>query len=474
HTLSSFAILPRTSIPHPTFHPIPSPPTAVLTHSNCIAVPWAIVNLGQKKVFAHVTKNDTHISYLPLSHVLERTAESLFIYCGASIGYYQGDTLKLLDDVAELKPTVFVSVPRLFNRIYDKVFAGVKAKGGIASLLFHTAYNQKKEGLKNGHVSHFLWDRAVFGQIRQRLGGRVRFIISGSAPISPEVLDFLRICFSAEVYEGYGQTENFCGSCLLHPCLIAHLSNKTPPSTPSLQTVRGDTTSGVVGAPFPCTEIKLVDVPDMDYTSKDEPHPRGEICVRGNSVLREFYKNPEKTAEAIDAEGWLHTGDIGMWDAKGRLAIIDRLKNIFKLAQGEYIAPEKIEGIYQKHELVSMAFVHGDSLQSTIVAVIHPDKDALQKWAAKQPELADKSFSELVRDPTVRKHVLGTITSFGKVNDLKGFENIKAVYLTEEEFSIENDMLTPTFKLKRDIAKKHFKKQIDEMYAEINSHSSGN
>lgn len=190
------------------------PKGAVLTQANCVASIVAVAAVGDAGTFASVNNTDTYISYLPLAHVFERVAQGLHVYRGASIGYYQGDTAKLLDDIAELKPTVFCSVPRLFNRIYDKVLAGVKAKGGISSYLFHMAYNSKKANLENT-VYHWLWDRLVFAQIRQKLGGRIRFILSGSAPVSPDVMDFMRICFSAKVFEGYGQTENFCAGCLV-------------------------------------------------------------------------------------------------------------------------------------------------------------------------------------------------------------------------------------------------------------------
>ncbi|RCH89090.1 Long chain acyl-CoA synthetase 7 peroxisomal, partial [Rhizopus stolonifer] len=304
-------------------------------------------------------------------------------------------------------------------------------------------FNAKKAQL-NKTVHHWLWDRVVFATIRQKLGGRLRFILSGSAPVSPDVIDFMRICFSAKVYEGYGQTENFCAGCL---------------------TITDDNTSGVVGAPFPCSEIKLVDVPDMDYLSTDKPHPRGEICIRGHAVMREYYKSPEKTAETIDQDGWLHTGDIGMFDAANRLVIIDRLKNIFKLSQGEYIAPEKIEGVYQKHELVAQAYVYGDSMQASLVGVIVPDKESFKAWTQEQ----FSSVSNPYEDDQVKKEYLKTLTAFGKQNDLKGFEQIRAVYLTPKEFNIDNDLLTPTFKLKRETAKKTFQSQIDAMYATLSN-----
>ncbi|CAO3700822.1 hypothetical protein CU097_012714 [Rhizopus azygosporus] len=419
------------------------PKGAVITQANCVAAISAIAALGDKGTFADVNSDDVYISYLPLAHVFERVAQGIHLFRGAAIGYYQGDTLKLLDDIAELKPTVFCSVPRLFNRIYDKVLAGVKAKGGISAYLFNTAFQSKKRHLSKT-VYHWLWDRVVFTQIRQKLGGRLRFILSGSAPVSPDVMDFMRICFSAKVFEGYGQTENFCGGAL---------------------TITDDNTSGVVGAPFPCSEIKLVDVPEMEYFSTDKPFPRGEICIRGNSIMQGYYQLPEKTAEAIDKDGWLHTGDIGQFDSANRLVIIDRLKNIFKLSQGEYIAPEKIEGVYQKHELVAQAFVYGDSMQSSLVGIIVPDKDAFPAWVKEHfPTVEDPYASD-----EVKKALLKELTAYGKENDLKGFEQIRGVYLTPNEFSIENDLLTPTFKLRRENAKKVYESQIEIMYASLSN-----
>jgi len=191
------------------------PKGVVLTHKNFMSVAAAIKFLSDKDKMFKSSPKEVHISYLPLAHVLELSCVSFMIYGGMAIGFYQGDTLKLLDDIAELKPTVLVSVPRLLNRVYDKVMAGVKVKGGAAQWLFNTAFNAKKEGLKNGNVNHWLWDRVVFAPIRARLGGRVKFILSGSAPIAPDVMDFLRIAFSATVYEGYGQTESAAGLTLV-------------------------------------------------------------------------------------------------------------------------------------------------------------------------------------------------------------------------------------------------------------------
>ncbi|KAI9189246.1 medium-chain fatty acid-CoA ligase faa2 [Blastocladiella emersonii ATCC 22665] len=365
---------------------------------------------------------------------------------GARIGFYQGDTLKLLDDVCVLRPTCFISVPRLFNRIYDKVLAGVKQKGGVAEYLFNTAYAQKKAALKRNTVTHYLWDKLVFANVRAKLGGRVRFLFTGSAPISPDVMDFLKICFSCDVLEGYGQTETAAGISI---------------------TFAGDYSSGHIGVPMACGEVKLLDVPSMNYTSKDEPCPRGEILIRGNQVFQGYYKEPKKTAETLTADGWCRTGDVGMWDEMGRLVIIDRVKNIFKLAQGEYIAPEKIENVYQKHELVAQAFVYGDSLQASLVGVVVPDEHAFMRWVPTcGVEVAeDASFADLCANPEVAKKLLAVIVAFGKASGLFGFEQLREIRLDTEQFTVENNLLTPTFKLKRQDAAKKYRAEIDAMYA---------
>lgn len=176
----------------------------------------------QRSLF-ELCATDIHISYLPLAHIFERIVMTALTTVGAGIGFYQGDTLKLMDDIAVLRPTIFVSVPRLFSKVYDKVMAGVKEKSTFKQMLFNWAYAAKIENLReNGELKHWLWDRVVFEQIREKLGGRVRAMLSGSAPIAPEVMDFLRVCFGCEVYEGYGQTETSAGTCLVNLFLLYH------------------------------------------------------------------------------------------------------------------------------------------------------------------------------------------------------------------------------------------------------------
>jgi len=184
-------------------------------------------------------------------------------------------------------------------------------------------------------------------------------MITGSAPISAPVKDFLRVVFGCTVVEGYGMTESSTAGAICHP---------------------EDLSNGHVGMPSPSVEVKLRDVAEMGYLANASP-PRGEICMRGPTIFAGYFKMPDKTAEALAPDGWLYTGDIGEWTPQGQLRIIDRKKNIFKLAQGEYVAAEKIENIISRCPLVAQAFVYGDGLQSWLVAIIVPDPEESLKWA---------------------------------------------------------------------------------------------
>ena len=234
--------------------------------------------------------------------------------------------MKLLDDLQALKPTFFPSVPRLYTRIYDKIMAGVKDKSPMQQWMFNKALTSKMHYLETeGALTHKFYDKVVFKKIRKLLGGEVQLMITGSAPIAAEVLNTLKCIFSCPIREGYGQTET---------------------SAPATLTAAFDPVSGHVGGPVASCKIRLRDIPEMEYFSTDKPHPRGEICFKGNNIFRGYYKAEDKTKEAFDEDGWLRSGDVGLIYPNGSIKIIDRAKNIFKLSQGEYIAPEKLENVY--------------------------------------------------------------------------------------------------------------------------------
>ncbi|KAK4587220.1 hypothetical protein RGQ29_024084 [Quercus rubra] len=416
-----------------------TPKGAILTHGNLIA------NVAGTSLSVKFFPSDVYISYLPLAHIYERVNQIATVYNGVAVGFYQGDNMKLMDDVAALRPTIFSSVPRLYNRIYAGILNAVKTSGGLRERLFNAAYNAKKQAILSGKNASPMWDKLVFNKIRERLGGRVRFMTSGASPLSPDVMDFLKICFGCRVSEGYGMTET--------SCVISGMDE-------------GDNLSGHVGSPNPACEVKLVDVPEMNYTSDDQPYPRGEICVRGPIIFKGYYKDEVQTKEVVDEDEWFHTGDIGLWLPEGRLKIIDRKKNIFKLAQGEYIAPEKIENVYAKCKFIAQCFIYGDSLNSSLVAVVSVDPDVLKAWAASEG-IKCEDLGQLCNDPRARAAVLADMDAIGREAQLRGFEFAKAVTLVHEPFTLENGLLTPTFKVKRPQAKEYFAKAIANMYAEL-------
>uniref|UniRef100_A0A671W317 Long-chain-fatty-acid--CoA ligase n=1 Tax=Sparus aurata TaxID=8175 RepID=A0A671W317_SPAAU len=390
-----------------------NPKGAMLTHGNIVSNCSAFIRVTE--VHCPMCTSDIHISYLPLAHMFERVVQGVMIVHGAKIGYFQGDIRWLSDDLNTLRPTVFPVVPRLLNRMHDKIFG--QANSSLKRWVLGFAFRRKEAEMMKGIVRRdSIWDRLIFGKVQASLGGRVRLMITGAAPISPSVLTFLRAALGCQFYEGYGQTECTAGCTTTMP---------------------GDWSAGHVGAPLPCNSIKLVDVSEMNYLAVNG---EGEVCVKGPNVFQGYLKDPEKTAEAIDADGWLHTGDIGKWLPNGTLKIVDRKKHIFKLAQGEYIAPEKIENVYTRSDAVAQVYVHGDSLQLP-------------------------SFFLPVQE--VKAAILEDMVRLGKEAGLKSFEQVKAICIHTEMFSIENGLLTPTLKAKRNEMRQHFRSQIDELYAGI-------
>ncbi|XP_060771226.1 long-chain-fatty-acid--CoA ligase 1b [Neoarius graeffei] len=410
-----------------------NPKGAMLTHRNILSNVSAFM-----KIAGSLNVSDVHISYLPLAHMFERLVQCAVLSCGARIGYFRGDIRNLADDLLTLQPTFFPVVPRLLNRMFDKIFG--QANTPLKKWILEFAFRRKEAEMMSGIMRrNSLWDKIIFKKVQASVGGRVRMMLTGAAPVSPHILTFLRAALGCQFYEGYGQTECTAG------CTI---------------TLPGDWVAGHVGAPLPCNILKLVDVAEMNYFAVNG---EGEVCVKGPNVFKGYLKDPEKTEEAIDQDGWLHTGDIGKWLPNGTLKIVDRKKHIFKLAQGEYIAPEKIESVYVRSEAVAQAFVHGDSLQACLVAIIVPDPDFLPGWASKRG--FHGSYEELCSSKEVKNAILEDIVKLGKEAGLKSFEQVKDIALHAEMFSIQNGLLTPTLKAKRAELRNHFRQQIDQLYS---------
>ena len=425
------------------------PKGVMLTHKNIVVG----TDVGEF-IGLNATTKDLYISYLPYAHIMETFIITYAFNHGVAIGIYSGSTSKLVEDIQILKPTAICAVPRIFQRIYDAINNQVKSRSQIAQKIFQRAIEIKmKDYIETGMYKNILLDNLVFSEVRKKFGGRLRFMLVGSAPMDGYILNFLRCSLSVEIMEGYGQTENVAG---------ASLSNTCDPVTNHL------------GGPGWWVELKLVDQPDLGYTSKDidkeigKSRPSGELCSRGPNVFKRYFRNPEKTKETLDEDGWLHSGDIAQIipEHGNALRIVDRVKNIFKLQQGEYISPEKIENIYEKCKYIEQIFIYGNPQKNYLVCIIHPNyNDIIKYFTNKGINDIDKTnWKDHFQDNDLKEEIIKEIDDFGRKNGLKGFEIPKKIHLFKDEFSVENQVMTPTMKIRRHNAKKFFEKEINDMY----------
>ncbi|GIL73086.1 hypothetical protein Vretimale_4702 [Volvox reticuliferus] len=396
--------------------------------------------------------SDSYLSYLPLAHIFDRVVEELMLHVGGCVGYWQGDIRKLMDDVGALKPTLFAGVPRVFERVYNGIRDKVASGSFLSRLIFNWAYYRKEYYMKAGYkecIASPISDLLVMNTIKQRLGGRVRVLVSGSAPLSQQIESFMRVVCCAPFVQGYGLTETCAASFIATPDNPRHV--------------------GTVGSPMPCTELRLEAVPELGYFPSNQP-PRGEVCVRGPALFSGYYENEQLTKEALDAEGFFHTGDVGEIAADGTLKIIDRKKNIFKLSQGEYIAVEKVENVYKTCPMVEQVWVYGDSTQSCLVGVVVPAEKPLMSWAADNGVAGD--YAAVCGSPAAIAAVLAAMTATGKAEKLNSLEQVKAVKLVPEQFTVENDLMTPSYKLKRAPLLKRYRTAVDDMYKQLTAEAA--
>lgn len=421
-------------------------PKGVLISNNSIVTLIAGVKRLLESVNESLTVNDVYLSYLPLAHIFDRVIEECFINHGASIGFWRGDVKLLTEDIGELKPTIFCAVPRVLDRIYSGLQQRIAGGGFIKQTMFNFAYSLKLRNMRKGrkHAEAApICDKVVFSKVKQGLGGNVRLILSGAAPLASHVEEYLRVVTCSYVLQGYGLTETCAGTFVSIPDELNML--------------------GTVGPPVPNVEVRLESVPEMGYDALSST-PRGEVCVRGDTLFSGYYKREDLTKEVF-IDGWFHTGDIGQWQADGSLKIIDRKKNIFKLSQGEYVAVENLENIYGLVPAIDSIWVYGNSFESCLVAVINPSKPALEEWAEEAGVSGD--FESLCENPKVKEYFLAELARVGKEKKLKGFEFIKAVHLDPVPFDMERDLITPTFKKKRPQLLKYYQNAIDNLYKSV-------
>lgn len=400
-----------------------NPKGVMLTHNNLVS------NVLSSQTVITLYDTDSLVSYLPLCHIFERMA-------GFYLAFSVGGSLTIaesIETVAELmrqvRPTMMTSVPRLFERIRLRILSTVEKDKPAKQKIFKWAYSvgEARVDGKGGPalaIQHALADKLVFSKIRERFGGKLRFFVSGGAALNPEIGRFFQV-FGIKIVEGYGLTES-------SPVISVHRLE--------------DIALGTVGTPIPGVEVKIAD--------------DGEILARGPNIMRGYWRNEEETAKTIDAEGWLHTGDIGEFNGHGHLRITDRKKHLLVSSGGKNIAPQPIEALIAQCPFVDQVMLVGDA-REYCTALIVLDKEAAKAWAEKN-SIDTSQWDELVVNPTLRATVEKEINKLQR--DLSKFEKVRRFAIIPESFSVENGMLTPTLKVKRKAVLERYADVVDALY----------
>ncbi|XP_012144195.1 acyl-CoA synthetase long-chain isoform X2 [Megachile rotundata] len=424
------------------------PKGVLLSHTNIIATMKAFCDAVE------IRSDDVFLGFLPLAHVFELLAESVCLLTGVPIGY--SSPLTMIDssskiqrgskgDASVLHPTCLTAVPLILDRISKGINEKVKKSGAFRQAIFHFAYQYKLKWAKRGYDTPF-FDKYIFGAARQVLGGKVRLILCGGAPLTPDTHTQVKICLCVTVTQGYGLTE-----------------------TTSCATVMDvhDRSTGRVGAPTTVCDIRLENWEEAGYRVTDTPHPRGEIVIGGANVSAGYYKLPDKTKEDFfqeDGKQWFRTGDIGEFHSDGSIKIIDRKKDLVKLQLGEYVSLGKVEAELKTCPVVENICVYGDSHKTHTVALVVPNTYYLEEIASNLG-YKGKTIEELCCNPEVEKMVLQELIEQAKKCKLERFEIPGAVKLCAEQWSPDMGLVTAAFKLKRKAVQERYQHEINRMYA---------
>jgi long-chain acyl-CoA synthetase len=403
------------------------PKGVMLTHNNFMA------NVQSIKEGLPITSSDVALSVLPLSHIFERTGFYVFCYCGVSV-YYSPSFDQVGENLREVKPTVMTAVPRLFEKVYHRIVKKGMAEKGWKRRVFMKSLDVGQrygELLDKGkhipvrlRVQYRLADRLVFSKWREGVGGRLRYFVSGGAPLSP-ALSYSFLAAGIPILQGYGATES---------CIVS--ANRPE-----------DNRVGTVGIPFRGIELKIAG--------------DGEIMIRGTNIMRGYYGQPEATDEVLK-DGWFATGDVGTIDKAGHLHITDRKKDLFKLSNGKYVAPQLIESLLKQSEFVNQVVVVGAGRKQP-VALIVPDWESLKEAMKAAGEEIPPSRAELSANEKALQIVQRDVATLTK--ELDDYQRVRRIALLPEELTIDNGELTPTLKVKRRVIDEKFGELIDELYS---------
>ena len=423
-----------------------NPKGVMLSQRNLISV----LETGIRDSCIPLNEFSTHISFLPMAHIFERMVISGVMGVGAKAGFISGSfRTSLMEDISILGPTMICTVPRVLQTLRAKIFDEFNALNGWKKKLAYKAYYTKLENYKKyGIVTHAIYDQIIFKKIRAKFGNKLKTILCASAPLSKELADDFKIFLGVPIMEGLGMTE-LSGSAF---CTNYHdLTNLTA----------GGVVSGV--------KMIIKSVPDLGYSIDDIIDgvncPAGEICLKGPIIFNGYYKNDEENNKAFDEDGYFHTGDVGrIFPNYGNgLRVVDRVKEIFKLSQGEYIIPAKLESVYSKSSFIQQIMIYGNSSKNNIIAIICPEKKVCA-------EALGISLEELLKDEEnsdLKKLIVNDLLKLAQEANFNGLEKVKYLLITFEGFTIENMCITPTMKIVRKKVELRFKDRIDHLYKSI-------
>ena len=389
--------------------------------------------------------NWMYYSYLPLAHVFERQLSSLFILTGATIAYTSG-LQNLMADMGAVRPHLIVGVPRVWQRIYSVFTRVTSSLPWFKRVLFTSALNSKIEALRTcGKVNSWTgWEDMILGTASAKMGGRLRIAINGGAAADPDLSLWFQAVFNCTFLQGYGLTETYGAVSMQIPSCSADM--------------------GTIGPPADMVTVRILDVPEMEYSSKADP-PCGELLVRGDNISSAYYKLPDQSALSFDEEGFFHTGDIARVNPDASLTIVDRKKNLFKLAQGEYVALEYLETVYGRTEEIQQIWIWGDRLSTFLVAVVVPEMESLRAKAAEMG-LGDLTDQELCEKKEMKEFIMSRMDESAKQANLLGFQKVKAIVLEPEPWTVESNLLTPTFKFRRTRLLDKYRSKLGEISEE--------
>ena len=407
-----------------------NPKGVMLTHANFIS------NLQACKSLIDVGETDVLLSFLPLSHVFERLGGHYVpLFSGAKVAYAES-TFTVAQNMKDIAPTVMLSVPRLYETMHERILRAVQEGSPLKQKIFHwgvsvgsavsSAIQQGRKPSAVLQLQQGIADKLVFAKLKAATGGRLRFFVSGGAALPQSIAEFFHAA-GILILEGYGLTETSPVISMNYP---------------------GKWKFGTVGVSVPGVEVQIAE--------------DGEILTRGPHVMKGYFNNETATAEVIDEDGWFHTGDIGIIDEDGFVKITDRKKNIIVLSNGKNVAPQPIESALVQSPFISQIMVIG-SERKNLAALIVPNFDALKAWASENGIDTD-DLSAMLQTREVERHIQSEIRS--RLTDFADFEQVRRFTLLEKEFSQEEDEMTPTLKLKRNVIMERYADAIEGMYPE--------